>query len=102
MKQSNLQTSCETSDSRPGLHVAIIMDGSGRWAERQGLPREVGHREGARAVHRTVEAASSLRIGILTLFAFSGDNWYRPVREIATLMRIFEDYLGAERQAWLA
>jgi undecaprenyl diphosphate synthase len=82
------------------FHVAIIMDGNGRWAERQGLPRQAGHRKGAQSVRRIVEAAPSLGINILTLFAFSGDNWRRPVPEITTLMRIFEEYLSTERQAW--
>ena len=102
MQQSCLQRSAVQPKSGQALHVAIVMDGNGRWAERRGLPREEGHREGAQTVHRTVEAAPSLGIGVLTLFAFSGDNWHRPAREIATLMRIFEDYLRAERQTWLA
>jgi undecaprenyl pyrophosphate synthase len=75
------------------LHVAIIMDGNGRWAARRGLARACGHREGARAVRRTVQAALSQDIGTLTLFAFSGDNWQRPDDEVNTLMRIFQDYL---------
>lgn len=98
MKQSHLSNS-GVSPRRPlGLHAAIIMDGSGRWAERRGLLRESGHREGARAVRRTVEAATSLDLGTLTLFAFSGDNWHRPEREVSSLMQIFEQYLTAERE----
>src|ERR1700758_453114 len=81
-------------------HVAIIMDGNGRWAERRGFPRQAGHREGAQTVRRIVDAAPSLGIEILTLFAFSGDNWRRPAPEIATLMGIFQNYLSTERQAW--
>ena len=80
----------------PGLHVAIIMDGNGRWAMARGWPRVAGHREGARAVRRVVEAAPGLGIGTLTLFAFSADNWRRPPGEVALLMRLFEDYLEAE------
>jgi len=76
-----------------GLHVAIIMDGSGRWAQARGLPRPEGHRVGAAAVRRMEEAAPRLGISTLTLFAFSGDNWHRPAREVATLMAIFEGYL---------
>src|ERR1043166_8184114 len=78
------------------------MDGSGRWAERQALSRDEGHRAGARAVHRVVEAAPSLDVSILTLFAFSGDNWYRPAGEVATLMQMFEKYLRDQTQTWLA
>lgn len=78
------------------LHVAIIMDGNGRWATRRGLPRAAGHREGAKAVRRIVRAAPTLGIRTLTLYAFSSDNWKRPAREVATLMRIFRTYLAAE------
>src|SRR5690348_8061413 len=85
-----------------GLHVALIMDGNGRWARGRGLPRVVGHREGARAVRRVVEAAPGLSIGTLTLFAFSGDNWQRPGAEVAALMRLFEDYLNQEKEACAA
>jgi len=79
-----------------GLHVGIIMDGNGRWATRQGRSRAAGHREGANAVRRMVEAAPDLGIGTLTLFAFSADNWQRPPREVKWLMRLFSEYLSAE------
>jgi undecaprenyl diphosphate synthase len=79
-----------------GLHVALIMDGNGRWASMRGLPRVAGHREGAHAVRRVVEAAPSLGIGTLTLYAFSSDNWGRPPREVAALMRLFRIYLASE------
>ena len=85
--QSTLKT------ARHGLHVAIIMDGNGRWAAARGRPRTAGHRAGARAVRRTVEAAPGLGIDTLTLYAFSSDNWKRPPDEVATLMRLFRDYL---------
>ena len=85
-----------------GLHVAIIMDGNGRWAQLRGLPRVAGHREGARAVRRIVAVAPDLGIGTLTLFAFSGDNWQRPGAEVAALMRIFGDYLSHEKDACAA
>src|SRR5207245_2533375 len=75
------------------LHVAIIMDGNGRWATRRGLPRAAGHHAGARAVRRIVEAAPGLGIGQLTLFAFSADNWKRPPDEVAALMRLFGRHL---------
>ena len=73
------------------LHVAIIMDGSGRWAVARGLPRAEGHRAGRAAVGRTVLAALECGIRVLTLFTFSTDNWGRPEDEVAELMRTFED-----------
>ena len=81
------------------LHVAIIMDGNGRWAESQGLQRVAGHREGARAVRRVVEAAPGLGISTLTLYAFSSDNWKRPTEEVTWLMRLFRTHLRSERRA---
>jgi undecaprenyl diphosphate synthase len=78
------------------LHVGIIMDGNGRWATRGGHGRSTGHREGARAVRRIVEAAPSFGIEVLTLYAFSADNWRRPPGEVAVLMRLFREYLRAE------
>jgi len=78
------------------LHVAIIMDGNGRWAARRGLPRTAGHRAGADAVQRVVEAAPTLGITTLTLFAFSSDNWRRPPDEVAGLMSLLRRYLRAE------
>jgi len=80
------------------LHVAIVMDGNGRWAEAQKLPRAAGHREGARAVRRIVEAAPDLGISILTLYAFSSDNWRRPDDEVTWLMRLFRTYVRSERR----
>ncbi len=81
---------------RPGLHVAIIMDGNGRWAQARGRRREWGHREGARAVRRVVEASPDLGINVLTLYAFSSDNWQRPKREVTLLMKLFRRYLKSE------
>jgi undecaprenyl diphosphate synthase len=78
------------------LHVAIIMDGNGRWATASGRPRELGHRQGALAVRRVVEAAPDAGIGILTLYAFSSDNWKRPPREVRALMSLFRRYLRSE------
>src|SRR5881628_1399549 len=78
------------------LHVGIVMDGNGRWARRRGLPRAAGHRAGADAVRRTVEAAPDLGIGALTLYAFSADNWKRPPSEVAALMRLLARYLHTE------
>ncbi len=80
----------------PGFHVAIIMDGNGRWAQRRRRPRRAGHRAGADAVRRTVEAAPGLGITTLTLYAFSSDNWRRPTAEVEHLMRLFENHLRSE------
>ncbi|HEU5040323.1 MAG TPA: di-trans,poly-cis-decaprenylcistransferase [Gemmatimonadales bacterium] len=90
MKQS------ASSPPPAGLHVGIIMDGNGRWATSRGRVRAAGHRAGADAVRRVVEAAPGLGIGVLTLFAFSADNWRRPAGEVAALMRLFREYLRAE------
>lgn len=79
-----------------GLHIGLIMDGNGRWAKARGLPRTAGHREGAKAVQRTVEAAVELGVGTLTLYAFSADNWQRPREEVSALMRLLEVYLKKE------
>jgi undecaprenyl diphosphate synthase len=84
------------------LHVAIIMDGSGRWAEARGLPRTAGHRAGRAAVGRAVEAALEQGIRVLTLFTFSTDNWGRPESEVAELMRIFEDFFRVDAPALAA
>jgi len=81
-----------------GLHAAIIMDGNGRWATARGRGRPAGHAAGADAVRRTVEAAPGLGISILTLFAFSSDNWQRPPEEVGTLMRLFYRYLSTEAE----
>jgi undecaprenyl diphosphate synthase len=78
------------------MHVAIIMDGNGTWAQARGLPRTAGHRAGATAVRRVVEAAPSLGIGVLTLYAFSSDNWKRPRPEVRALMSLLESYLRME------
>lgn len=89
------------SESNGPLHVAIIMDGSGRWATRRGLSREEGHRAGTTSVRHVVEAAEQLGLGTLTLFAFSGDNWRRPSREVANLMHIFEEYFRRDLLRWV-
>jgi undecaprenyl diphosphate synthase len=81
------------------MHVAIIMDGNGRWAKARGLPRTTGHRAGARAVRRIVEAAPGLGIRTLTLYAFSSDNWKRPRPEVTQLLRLFMRYLESETES---
>jgi len=78
------------------MHVAVIMDGNGRWANARGLPRAVGHRTGARTVRKIVEAAREMGIGTLTVYAFSSDNWQRPGPEVTALMRLFRAYLVGE------
>jgi undecaprenyl diphosphate synthase len=82
--------------SAAGLHVAIVMDGNGRWATARGLPRRRGHEAGARTVRTIVEAAPASGIGLLTLYAFSADNWKRPRREVGALLALFRRYLDAE------
>ncbi|HEY0706258.1 MAG TPA: polyprenyl diphosphate synthase [Polyangia bacterium] len=82
--------------SRAPAHVAIIMDGNGRWAERRGLPRFAGHERGAEAVRRTVTAAGELGIGSLTLHAFSEQNWGRPAAEVDHLMSLLVTFLDRE------
>ncbi|MFQ5537326.1 MAG: polyprenyl diphosphate synthase [Gemmatimonadota bacterium] len=81
------------------FHVAIIMDGNGRWARARGRPREWGHRAGARPVRRIVEATPAYGISILTLYAFSSDNWNRPEREVRALLHLFRRYLKSETPA---
>src|SRR5882672_9282505 len=78
------------------FHVAIVMDGNGRWATRRGLPRAAGHRAGAEAVRRAVRIAPGCGITALTLYAFSSDNWNRPAAEVSLLMRLFARHLRSE------
>ena len=81
----------------PG-HVAIIMDGNGRWAKERGLPRFRGHEEGVKAAERTARAAAEIGIKFLTLYAFSTENWRRPGREVSFLMRLLRDFLSRRRK----
>ena len=87
MTQSSLQSK---------LHVAIIMDGNGRWALRRRLPRQAGHRAGVEAVRRVTEAAPALGVDTLTVYAFSADNWRRPETEVAALMGLLRHYVRTE------
>jgi len=80
----------------PPTHVAVIMDGNGRWAQSRGLPRVAGHKRGAEAVRATIEAATEHEVRYLTLFGFSSENWKRPATEIADLMGLLRHYLRAE------
>jgi undecaprenyl diphosphate synthase len=77
-------------------HVAIIMDGNGRWAGVRGLPRHLGHREGMKAVRETISAAVEAGVEILTMFAFSTENWNRPQQEVSALMRLLQHYARRE------
>src|ERR1700689_5839451 len=81
-----------------GLHVAIIMDGNGRWAARRGWPRVAGHRAGVPTVRRVVERAPELGIRWLTLYAFSSDNWNRPPDEVESLFWLLRAYLRVETE----
>lgn len=80
----------------PPTHVAIIMDGNGRWARARGLPRTAGHRRGAQAVKTAVESALNLGVPYLTLFGFSSENWRRPAEEVKDLMNLLRHYLESE------
>jgi len=77
-------------------HVAVIMDGNGRWATQRGLPRVAGHRAGVKSVRSLVETAGELGIGVLTLYTFSKENWQRPANEVSTLMKLLASTLGRE------
>jgi undecaprenyl diphosphate synthase len=79
-----------------GLHVAIIMDGNGRWAKQRGLPRTLGHRAGVEALKRTVQAAPSLGVDRLTVFGFSTENWRRPAGEVSELMGLLKAYVATD------
>ncbi len=86
----------ELDQTRLPKHIAVIMDGNGRWADGQGLPRILGHRAGAEAVRRIAEAARELGVPVLTLYAFSWENWDRPDEEIQALMALLEQFLDSE------
>ncbi len=85
-----------TEVKNPPRHVAIIMDGNGRWAQKKGLPRSMGHKKGAEAVKKIVEAAGEAGVKFLTLYAFSTENWNRPEDEVKTLMDLLRQYLKSQ------
>ena len=85
-----------TSDSNIPVHVAVIMDGNGRWARKRSMPRHLGHRSGVGAVRKIVETAAQRGVGYLTLFAFSSENWNRPREEVSKLMGLFVEALRRE------
>lgn len=91
-----LTTEGHVERSGQALHAAIIMDGNGRWASARGLPRTAGHKAGGRAARKVIESAHDLGIGTLTLYAFSADNWQRPLHEVDALMRLMRVYLLKE------
>lgn len=87
----------ETIDpDRIPQHIAIIMDGNGRWAQKRGMPRTFGHRAGAETLREIVKTASELGVGVLTAYAFSTENWKRPAEEVNLLMSLLADYLDNE------
>jgi undecaprenyl diphosphate synthase len=87
-----------TSPARPNIprHVAVIMDGNGRWAKNRSLPRHAGHRAGVKSVRKVVETAARYGVQYLTLFAFSSENWRRPEEEVGMLMSLFLEALRRE------
>jgi undecaprenyl diphosphate synthase len=99
VERSSLQELEAEVRSRPlPRHVAVIMDGNGRWAEQRGLPRVAGHREGAESVRDVTRTARRVGVPALTLYAFSAENWGRPEPEVDALMGLLADFLEAERQ----
>ncbi|HET9178668.1 MAG TPA: polyprenyl diphosphate synthase [Terriglobia bacterium] len=90
-----------SQSDRTGLHVAIIMDGSGRWARERGLERPEGHLAGVETVRRMIAAAADAGVSTLTLHSFSSGNWQRPPEEVARLFGIFEDFLFTEPTLWI-
>ena len=85
-----------TAPAKGPRHVALIMDGNGRWAQRRGLPRAVGHREGVQALRRTIKAAPELGVRCLTVFGFSTENWNRPADEVSDLMGLVRAFVGSD------
>ncbi len=89
------------SDSATPRHVAVIMDGNGRWAQARGLPRKAGHRAGAESVREAVDACLDLGIEFITLYAFSSENWNRPEKEIEALMKLLEQFLKTKGKEFM-
>jgi undecaprenyl diphosphate synthase len=92
----NVSTRAGSDASDQRLHVAIIMDGNGRWAKQRGMPRVLGHRAGVNALKRTVEGAQSQNVGVLTVFGFSTENWRRPAHEVSELMSLLKAYVESD------
>src|SRR3954464_3924713 len=96
LRSSGMDLQQQIDHSALPEHIAIIMDGNGRWAGKSGLPRVAGHRAGIRAVREVVEGSAELGISVLTLYAFSAENWKRPRAEVSTLMSLLKEYLNKE------
>lgn len=94
-KQVDVEKNQEKNENLP-KHIAIIMDGNGRWAKKKGLPRIAGHREGMKVINKIVAKANELDVEILTLYAFSTENWKRPKSEVDFLMKLPEQFLNIE------
>ena len=86
---------------KPPLHIAVIMDGNGRWAKKRGLPRAMGHRAGMKSVKEVIKSCRELGVKHLTLYAFSSENWKRPKEEVETLMRFLKEYLNKELPSFI-
>lgn len=96
LKKDSVNKTARESENRLPAHVAIVMDGNGRWAEKQGKNRIFGHRKGVESVRKIVKHASKLKIKYITLFSFSTENWSRPSREVGALMNLFTQLLDKE------
>lgn len=101
LPDSTVEPLADVPPERRPRHIAVIMDGNGRWARRQGLPRIEGHRRGVASVRRVVEEATRLGLRQLTLYCLSSENWKRPARELSFLMHLLEQYMIEERQILL-
>ncbi|GAA0122101.1 MAG: isoprenyl transferase [Clostridium argentinense] len=95
-KKSNEKEEITLDLERIPVHIAIIMDGNGRWANQKGLPRVMGHREGMKSIRRIVDECNSLGVKFLTLYAFSTENWKRPKDEVSALMNLIVEFLNKE------
>src|SRR4051812_6062310 len=93
---SGLHDDAAAPGASDGLHVAIIMDGNGRWAKQRGLPRALGHRAGVAALRRTVEGAPDYGVDRLTVFGFSTENWRRPETEVAEILGLMKAYFASD------
>src|SRR5258708_14060331 len=93
MSKAEALTSVQIGEFAVPRHVAIIMDGNGRWAAARGLPRTEGHRRGVEALRRTVRAAGDIGVEILTIYSFSAENWSRPASEITDLMGLLRRFI---------
>src|SRR5688500_527646 len=96
LTNNNTQSDLTEDSNRVPRHVAIIMDGNGRWAKKRGLPRAAGHQQGTENLRRLIRAAVEFNVEILTIYAFSTENWNRPRREVQLLMRILEMVIDRE------